>query len=438
MTYTKLNLKNGDALTAEHISHIEDGILKTSSVCPGKGIIIDGKTIANNEIIKDDVLYGGLLHYLLNTNANLDGTLNTSNGRVTIGEYYPTNGKPITVSYESEHFTGIAIRYVNKDRTQSVTADESAYARIVLYNTNISNATADMVDETTIVINGNGYALMAGLYEDYVNWDPETDAPIVDEDNTEPEPEGVIIEINDMLVSTVNDYNINIFENIVCIGDSLTAGFTNKCGTTYGSNKARDTKRNWPGFLSYRLGKNITNLGYGSTTTHSWRYADDNLGANITLATALDTTDCFIIGLGFNDRGGKVKLGSMEDISINISDNKDTFYGNYDFIINSLLNVNEKCHVFLLTMPHPVEPTHKYNEAIREISEKFKETTKLRVHLIDLANNYNDFYKNGIIGDTFNGHAFPLTYQLISMNTQKAISEYIGSNYKHFYGTPWQ
>mgnify|MGYP002509146426 CR=1 FL=1 len=51
-----------------------------------------------------------------------------------------------------------------------------------------------------------------------------------------------------------------IFENIVCIGDSLTAGFTNKNGTTFGSNSARPTKRNWPGYLGQRLNKEITNL----------------------------------------------------------------------------------------------------------------------------------------------------------------------------------
>ena len=230
-----------------------------------------------------------------------------------------------------------------------------------------------------------------------------------------------------------DDFAMQIFENIVCIGDSLTAGFTNKNGTTFGSNAARATKRNWPGYLGDRLGKTITNLGYGSTTTHSWRYADDGLGANITLATEITAADCYIVGLGFNDRSGKVSVGNVADITTDKSGNADTFYGNYDFIIDTLLSVNDKVHIFLLTMPSPVGSDDSYNVAIRSIAALYSS----RVHLIDLAKDYNDYYSEGIFADTFNGHGFPLTYQLISVVIQKAISTYIVNNYDQFYGTPW-
>ena len=160
---------------------------------------------------------------------------------------------------------------------------------------------------------------------------------------------------------------------------------------------------------------------------------DGSLGANITLATAIADADCYIVALGFNDRGGKVKLGSAADIVADKSTNADSFYGNYDYIINTLLNVNDKVHIFLLTMPAPVDTNHAYNVAIRNIAALYSS----RVHLIDLAENYNDYYSEGIIADTFNGHGFPLTYQLMSMIIQKAISSYIVNNYSQFYGTPW-
>lgn len=234
---------------------------------------------------------------------------------------------------------------------------------------------------------------------------------------------------------TIYDYVMSVFENIVCIGDSLTAGFTNKCGTTYGSNTARPTKRNWPSYLGDRLGRVITNLGYGSTTTRSWRYGDDGLGANITLATELKNTDCYIVSLGFNDMGKNIPVGTVADIMPEgHANNSDTFYGNYDFIVKSLLEVNSKCHIFLLTPPSPKPVENGYSNAIRELSKMYGSN----VHLIDLSKNYNEFFNKGIINDTFNGHAFPLTYNIISLIIQKAISSYMMNNYSKFYGTPWQ
>ena len=452
MAYQKQTFTdNKTVLKAEHLEHIEDGIvtiekalvggaLESLAIQAGRGITINGETSGGSSggNTSEDP-FGGLLHYLLNINADTNGQLVDYSGRVTIGEWFPTNGQALTVSYSNSNFPGVAIRYVDEDKATAVAATSSSYARIVFYNgTDSTEVTADKVDETTISINGNNYALMAGVLEDYLN--NTTSAASIEEETTVVAVEassdttsGMVIAINDLLVSTTEDYALQIFEKIVCIGDSLTAGFTNKNGTTFGSNSARPTKRNWPGYLGDRLGKTVTNLGYGSTTTHSWRYADDNLGANITLATAITDADCYIIGLGFNDRGGKVKLGSTADIATNKSDNADTFYGNYDYIIDTLLKVNDKCHIFLLTMPAPVETNHAYNVAIREVAKLHSN----RVHLIDLAENYNDYYSKGIIADTFNGHGFPLTYQLMSMVLQKAISNYIVNNYNQFYGTPW-
>lgn len=445
-------IDNKTVLKAEHLEHIEDGIvaieealvggtLESLAIQPGRGITINGKTSegSSGDNESEDP-FGGLLHYLLNTNAGTDGALVEYSGRVTIGEWIPTNGKNLNVVYNNSHFPGTVVRYVNEDKTENVEAAKSAYARIVFYNgTSTAPVTADKVDETTVTINDRSYALMAGIFEDYVNdaYLENLETAEIEDNNvalTENTPSSrVTIAVDDLLVSTTEDYALQIFEKIVCIGDSLTAGFTNKNGTTFGSNTARPTKRNWPGYLGDRLGKTVTNLGYGSTTTHSWRYADDNLGANISLATSITDADCYIVGLGFNDRGGKVSLGSVTDIATDKSTNADTFYGNYDYIIDTLLKVNDKCHIFLLTMPAPVDTNHVYNVAIREVSKLYSS----RVHLIDLAENYNDYYSKGIIADTFNGHGFPLTYQLMSMVLQKAISNYIVTNYDQFYGTPW-
>jgi lysophospholipase L1-like esterase len=451
MAYKKQNFKEGQTLTHTHLNNIEDGIaaiedalvggaLESLAIQPGRGITINGSTSGGSSGGNEgEDQFGGLLHYLLNTNADTKGALVDYHGRVTIGEWIPTNGKTLNVVYSNPHFAGTAIRYVNEDKTEAVEAAQSAYARIVFYNgTSTETVTADKVDETTVTINDRSYALMAGIFEDYVNdaylENLET-AAIEDNDVAIAEntpSSGVTIAVNDLLVSTTEDYVMQIFENIVCIGDSLTAGFTNKNGSTFGSNTTRPTKRNWPGYLGQRLNKDITNLGYGSTTTRSWRYGADGLGANIDLATKLTNTDCYIVSLGYNDRG-KFSVGTVADIMADKTTNADTFYGNYDFIINSLLNVNNTCHIFLMTAPHPVDPNHAINVAIREIANLYPN----RVHLIDLAANYNKFFKEGIIADTWNGHMFPLTYQLTSMTIQKAISSYMVTNYSKFYGTPW-
>lgn len=452
MSYQKQNFEdNKTILKADHLNHIEEGIvaiekaltgdaLASLAIQAGRGISVNGETSDDSSGgNQEEDIFGGLLHYLLNINAGTDGALVDYDGRVTIGEWIPTNGKALSVTYSNSNFPGKAIRYVNENRTEAVEANQSSYARIVFYNGTSSEAvTADKVDETTITINGNNYALMAGIFEDYVNdaYLENLEATTIEDTNvtvSEDTPStGVTIAIDDILVPTTEDYVLQIFEKIVCIGDSLTAGFTNKNGDTFGSNKTRPTKRNWPGYLGQRLNKEITNLGYGSTTTRSWRYGNDGLGADIQLATTLTETDCYIVSLGYNDRG-KIPLGLISDIQVDKSTNEDTFYGNYDFIINSLLNVNNKCHIFLMTAPHPVDPNHAINVAIREIASLYPN----RVHLIDLAEKYNKFFKEGIIADTWNGHMFPLTYQLTSMIIQKAISNYMITNYSKFYGAPW-
>ena len=443
MAYQKQEfINNKTTLKAEHLNHIENGIVNLENALvsqPGRGIAINGETSNDNiNVSPEPDIFGGLLHYLLNINADTNGKLVDYSGRMTIGEWIPTYGKQLTVIYNNTRLPSNAIRYVNEDRTTKVDASESVYARIVFYNSaDTTPVTADVVDETTVTINGNNYALMAGVLDDYINdgylEDLENKNEIEDSTPEVAPAANTIISIDELLVSTTEDYAMQIFEKIVCIGDSLTAGFTNKNGTTYGSNTARPTKRNWVGYLGDRLNKTITNLGYGSTTTHSWRFADDGLGANITQATTLTDTDCYIVGLGFNDRSGKVVLGSVSDIQNDKSTNADTFYGNYDYIVSSLLNVNSKVHVFLLTAASPVPSDHPYNVAIRTIAALYPS----RVHLIDLAADYDSYFSTGIISATFNGHFFPLTYQLTSMVIQKAISHYMIVNYNKFYGTPW-
>ena len=444
---------NKTVLSSTHLNHIEDGIVAIENaligdsisslfIKAGRGISINGETENNNSNgNQEEDIFGGLLHYLLNVNADTNGQLVTYSGRMTIGEWIPTNGKQLTVTYDNDRLTSYAVRYVDEERKNAVSYEESAYARIVFYKgTDSSTLTSDIVDETTVTINGNNYALMTGVLEDYINDaclenlnNTETDGDSNEEnDSTNDTISDTTISINDILVSTTEDYVMQIFEKIVCIGDSLTAGFTNKNGTTFGSNKTRPTKRNWPGYLGKRLNTDVTNLGYGSTTTRSWRYANDNLGADIKLATSITDADCYIVSLGYNDRG-KFSVGSTSDIKTDKEENLDTFYGNYDYIIRSLLDVNSIAQVFLMTAPHPVESSHAINTAIRTISQLYPN----RVHLIDLSENYNNFFKEGIIADTWNGHMFPLTYQLTSMIIQKAISSYMLTNYSKFYGVPW-
>lgn len=214
-----------------------------------------------------------------------------------------------------------------------------------------------------------------------------------------------------------------IFDKCICIGDSLTAGFSTYGGVTIGSQTAVKLPFNWPSYMARRTGCSYKNMGIGSSTTHHWRYSDgptETYRPNI--SDANEFANAYFIGLGANDKRGSSTIGSSSDIKTNKEENSDTFYGNYDWIVRTLHGYNSNAIIFVMTMATlEGDGAEAYNTAIRQIAALYN-----YVILIDLwADNR---YKSDEVIKLYNdGHLNPLGYNLaasiICDNLNNAIIE---------------
>lgn len=237
----------------------------------------------------------------------------------------------------------------------------------------------------------------------------------------------------------MNRYSRNffqIFRDFTVIGDSLSCGYTAKDDIKYRSIPAKDQGTNWPTYIARRTGTELKHLGIGGTTAKSWRETYMGL-ANI-------VTDCYIMGLGVNDKRTNLPVGSSKDIKEIYKENADTFYGNYDAVIREALSINPQSHIFLLTIPKIEEEripdegivegiTEDYNAAIRYLTAKYPE----HVHLIDLYKCKE--YTEGIIEECSTcGHFTPLAYNYMSTIIEDEICEFIEKNSELFILTPYK
>ena len=199
-----------------------------------------------------------------------------------------------------------------------------------------------------------------------------------------------------------------IFDKCICIGDSLTAGFSTYGGVTIGSQTAVNLPFNWPSYMARRTGCSYKNMGIGSSTTHHWRYSDgptETYRPDITLAN--EFANAYFIGLGANDKRGSGTIGSSSDIKTNKDENSDTFYGNYDWIVRTLHGYNPNAIIFVMTMATlEGDRAEAYNTAIRRIADLYD-----YVILIDLWKDSR--YKSYEMVQLYNGgHLNPLGYNL--------------------------
>lgn len=416
MAYNKQNFVKGMTLTADHLKNMEDGIINNEVT------FVAGEGIAVQDYCPK------IVSYQLNTNIGADGkTFSSWNGRIAIEEFFETGGQTPVVVYSNNNLGSLnfAYRYYTSDKvTIASNVSSSVYCRIVIVPESAGSSATDgtilqdaSVVNTIFTVNDIAYQL--------------------NNDGTVVPCRTVFISNNDSGAGgnslEYDDYVMQIFEKIACIGDSLTAGYTNKNGELFGSNDAREAKRNWPTYLGKRLGSEIVNLGYGSTSTHSWRYNDDNLGADITQAEVSDI-QCYCIGLGANDLRQNKTIGSTSDIKSDYNQNNDTCYGNYHYIVSRLLAFNPNAHIFCFTVPNCENNYGKFNPVVRHICSLY---AGKRVHLIDLEKLYPTEYKTAMFNTCNNGHFIPLIYNIMSVYIQKAISDYMVTNYTQFYGAPY-
>lgn len=218
---------------------------------------------------------------------------------------------------------------------------------------------------------------------------------------------------------------MGIFTSFTTVGDSLTCGYTSKGGVAHNSAEAKEAGNNWPTYLQLELGRTFTNVGVGGSSVKDWRATH--------LPTADIPTNCYLVGLGVNDSRQRLTVGTSGDIATDKSDNADSFYGNYDYLIRSLLEYNPKSHVFAFTIPNTESRANDYNNAIRYVVGLYD-----RVHLIDLYNLYSDVYSSSFLANVWDKHSTPMGYMYMAQMIKSAINDYMLQNYSLFNSVPYE
>ena len=219
---------------------------------------------------------------------------------------------------------------------------------------------------------------------------------------------------------------LRCFKNFTVIGDSLACGYTKVGDTLIGSNDAKEQQNNWPSYLASRLNRTMNNLAVGGSTAKLWR------DRWLTEMQADVTTDCYFVGIGVNDLRQKLNVGTVADIKSNYQQNADSFYGNYDYMIQALRSYNPDSKIFVFTIPNSEVNPNAYNNAIKYIASLYD-----NVFVIDLYSLY-DFTSGFIAQNFYNGHYNPIAYNYISLLIEKAVNTYIYENHEPFDLIPYE
>lgn len=232
------------------------------------------------------------------------------------------------------------------------------------------------------------------------------------------------------------DYYSNLvscFERIVCIGDSITAGYTGSdfVGQNIGSNDARVAARNWTSYFKRSTGVDVINLGYGSTTTTHWRNStpeteSSNLNCALELAN-IEGTQAYFVMVGWND---VISAGSASDIAADYNNNAISFYGNYDNIIRRLHEMKPKAPIFVFTLAR-TKASSPYNKAIKYIASLYD-----YCHCIDYS--LDEFFSTDFFNKVSDStHYSPLGYNAFGHFVKVLVSNYIYENPTLFKGIPY-
>jgi lysophospholipase L1-like esterase len=184
---------------------------------------------------------------------------------------------------------------------------------------------------------------------------------------TTPDTDSIRIKALENKVNTISSEVIQypqLFDNILCIGDSLTVGYDGSGDTPL--------VKNYPHFLEKLTNAEIAKKAHGGWTTKQiW---DDEISS----ATDLATYDCAIIFLGTN--GGLTDTVST-DCKADYTQNADTNTGCYGKIIGKIKAVAPNCKIFCVAGVNDyVRRATTMNPAVRDLAEFYS------VGLIDVEN----------------------------------------------------
>lgn len=218
---------------------------------------------------------------------------------------------------------------------------------------------------------------------------------------------------------------VGCFERIVCIGDDFTAGVSP-------NNKESNTARNWVNYFKKATGIDTINLGYNSTTTTNWRYStpetmNNNFDCALDLAN-IEGTQAYFIMLGLNDT---IADGSIGDLDSDYNNNANSFYGNYDYIVRKLHDINPGAHIFVFTLIGS-KLNSSYNTVIENIASLYPDYC----HCIDFSNSllFNTIFFQKVIVNDF---LYPIGYNAFGNLIKNLVSDYIYKNPDKFNEIPY-
>lgn len=214
-----------------------------------------------------------------------------------------------------------------------------------------------------------------------------------------------------------------IFKKVVCCGDSYTAGAVVDAGGGHWYNP----DYSWVHYMATETGEKWLDAAYSGYTTLDWLTKEYGLQK----AKTYGASQAYVVGLMINDQSTDesvhVPLGTPSDIG---TDNPTTYYGGMSKIIRELAKISPNAHIFINTCPKTGSSYDDYNNAVRIIVNTYNSTYK--VHCIDLAADYLDYYSDLESTADYNGHFSAWGYECAAEIYEKALSDYINKNVSSF------
>ena len=224
------------------------------------------------------------------------------------------------------------------------------------------------------------------------------------------------------VVSLLNNRTCNIFNKVVCCGDSYTSGHMSDAdGVATGTNE----NYAWPHYMSKLTGNNWVNCGCSGCNVLTWQTHTRGLPAAQTAGKA----QAYVIGLMINDVSNSdraVELGTAYDIGTDAQ----TYYGGMSAIIRKLNEISPDAKIFVNTCPKTGEKYTTYNQAVRDIVTAYKDTYP--VHCIDLEARKDLYSNSSLTSDAWYGHYTAIGYEQFAEIYAYILSQYINEHVSDF------
>ena len=207
-----------------------------------------------------------------------------------------------------------------------------------------------------------------------------------------------------------------IFRKFCVIGDSLSVGVTNYPDGTLTD---RALAYSWGQFIARKYGSVCVNCGFSGATAESW--LTNPLGLT-ELNKPSSKSQAYIIALGANEQ--LANIGSPETIN-----DTTTFYGAYKAIYDAIRSNNANAIVFMTTLGTEWGYYEECNTAIEWLVNNVGDSNTF---LLDLFNDYYDYFHTDPITTTNRQHYYPNGYKLISEVINHALDSIILDNQDTF------